>query len=161
VIVVTDTSVVLNLCCIGQERLLPELFGQVIAPATVASEFQKLATEDSRFSGLPFPDFIQVVESVQCIPALTGNRRLHAGEISALSLAVQQQIGVVLMDDSAGRATAVNLGIRCVGILGILIQAKGIGLLASISPLLDELESKAGFWISPALRQRVLGLAHE
>lgn len=160
-IVVTDTSVVLNLCCIGQERLLPELFGEVIAPPAVAAEFLRLAKEDRRFSGLPFPDFIEVMESVQSIPALTGNRSLHAGEVSALSLAVQKQIGVVLMDESAGRAAALNLGLRCVGILGMLIQAKSIGLLTRISPLLDDLESKAGFWISPALRQRVLGLADE
>jgi len=39
VIVVTDTSVVLNLCLIGREALLPELFGKVIAPETVAASF--------------------------------------------------------------------------------------------------------------------------
>ena len=48
-IVVTDTSVVLNLCCLRQENLLPDLFGTVLDPPSVALEFQRLARTDARF----------------------------------------------------------------------------------------------------------------
>lgn len=96
-IVVTDTSVVLNLCRVGLEGLLQDLFGEVLAPPAVASEFQRLAAMDPRF----------------------------------------------------------------IGILGILIQAKKNGLLPEIGPVLDDLESKAGFWISPSLKIRVLGMVRE
>ena len=34
-------------------------------------------------------------------------------------------------------------------------------LLAEISLLFDQLESKAGFWIAPQLRKRVLDIVHE
>lgn len=158
---VTDTSVVLNLCCLRQETLINRLFGSIFAPPAVVREFQRLSRFDSRFHGLTFPEFIQI-ETPSKVPAsLAGNRKLHVGEIDALSLAIEKKADVVLMDEQAGRITAEGMGLRCIGILGILIQAKSEGLLPELSPLLDCLESQAGFWIAPTLRQRVLGLARE
>ena len=160
-IVVTDTSVVLNLCRVGLEYLLLDLFGKVISPPAVASEFQRLAVVDPRFAGLLWPPSIRVVAPLGTAPALRGNHKLHPGEIEALSLAAEQNIDLVLMDERAGRAAAARLGLESVGILGILIQAKKDGLLPEIGPVLDDLESKAGFWISPSLKIRVLGLVRE
>ena len=160
-IVVTDTSVVLNLCCLKQEKLLSDIFGTVIAPSAVAGEFQRLASIDRRFLDLTFPTFVRIMDPTKVAPSLVGNQKLHAGEIDALSLAVEQKADAVLMDESAGRAAAAGLGLHCVGILGILIQAKITGLVAVIGPLLDELQSKAGFWIAPSLKQRVLDIADE
>lgn len=54
-IVVADTSVVLNLCCVRQEHLLVSLYGRVLVPVEVASEFRRLAGSDPRFSGLNLP----------------------------------------------------------------------------------------------------------
>jgi hypothetical protein len=102
-----------------------------------------------------------VVAPVGTAAALLGNHKLHAGEIEALSLAAEQHVDLVLMDEKAGRAAATRLGLDSVGILGILIQAKKNGLLQEIGPVLDDLESKAGFWISPSLKIRVLGLVRE
>ena len=160
-IVVTDTSVVLNFCCLGLERLLQEMFGQILAPPSVAGEFRRLAGIDKRFFGLEFPKFIQIVAPAHLAPGMIGNQKLHAGEIDALSLAAAQMADAVLMDESAGRAAAVGLGLRCIGILGILIQAKHAGLLSAIEPVVNELESKAGFWIASSLRHRVLDLVDE
>ena len=42
-IVVADTSVILNLCRVRHEHLLPALFGRVLIPTEVASEFSRLA----------------------------------------------------------------------------------------------------------------------
>lgn len=160
-IAVTDTSVVLNLCRVGLECLLQDLFGKVLAPPAVASEFQRLAAMDPRFTGVLWPLFIRVVAPVGTAPALRGNHKLHSGEVEALSLAVEHDVDLVLMDERAGRAAAARLGLDSVGILGILIQAKKNGLVPEIGPVLDELESKAGFWISPSLKIRVLGMVRE
>ena len=54
-IVVADTSVVLNLCRVRHEHLLPALFGRVLIPTDVASEFSRLAGTDARFAGLILP----------------------------------------------------------------------------------------------------------
>jgi predicted nucleic acid-binding protein len=161
VIVVTDTSVVLNLCRVGLERLLPDLFGEVLSPPSVAAEFQKLAALDQRFGGLLWPPFIRVVAPSGTALALRENHKLHSGEIEALSLAAEQNVDLVLMDERAGRAAAAGLGLGSIGNLGILIQAKKTGSLPEVGPVLDNLQSKAGFWISPSLRLRVLGMVQE
>lgn len=105
-IVVSDTSVVLNLACIGQELLLHELFGSLLTPPSVAVEFSRLAHNDPRFQGLTFPSFIRVVAPSGIPLALAGNQKLHSGEIAAISLALQEGATALLMDESAGRKTA-------------------------------------------------------
>lgn len=49
--VVSDTSVLLNLCVVGREDLLTALYGEVLAPDAVAIEFDSLVIRDSRFRG--------------------------------------------------------------------------------------------------------------
>ena len=160
-IVVTDTSVVLNLSRLGLERLLREMFGEILAPPSVAVEFRRLAGLDKRFFGLVFPPFILIVVPAHVAPGLSGNQKLHAGEIDALSLAASQMADAVLIDEIAGRAAAAGLGLRCIGILGLLIQAKNSGLIAAVGPVLNDLEIKAGFWMAPSLRRRVLNMVNE
>ena len=155
-IVVTDTSVILNLCLIGQQDLLRLMYGKVLAPTMVVVEFQRLAREDLRFQGLQFPDFIEKAAPLCLLPSLASSARLQAGEIAALSLAVERQADAVLMDELAGRAAAASLGLRATGLLGILRDAKERSLVPAVAPLLDRLEKEANFWISASLRNMVL-----
>lgn len=155
-IVVTDTSVVLNLCVIGQQALLPLLYGRVLAPAQVVMEFQRLAAADPRFHGLVFPSEIEVAHPADPHPVLAMSRRLHDGEIAALALAVERKASLVLLDDSAGRKAAASLGLRVIGLLGVLAEARTKHLTSALAPLIDRLQSEAGFWISPDLRALVL-----
>ena len=48
-IVVTDTSVILNLCLLGLQQALPLIFGEVHAPPAVREEFLRLVSVDPRF----------------------------------------------------------------------------------------------------------------
>ena len=160
-IVVTDTSVILNLCLIRQETVLPSLYGSILAPDVVLAEFQRLVSADERFAGLTFPAFIQTHTPIRLIPELTTSPRLQSGEIAAISLAVERGADAVLMDELAGRAAAVALGLKPVGLLGILLDAKELGLISAVAPLLDRLEAEAKFWISASLRALVLKDAGE
>jgi len=160
VIVVTDTSVVLNLCLLGLEELLTAIFGEVQAPPAVRDEFLRLANVDPRFSSLVFPPFI-VIRSPRAIHPLLLTLRLHRGESEALSLAAEIHASRVLMDERAGRAAALKLGLQCLGLLGILIEARRRNLIPCLAPHLDRLQSEARFWFSPSLRIQVLQLAGE
>ena len=155
-IVVKDTSVVLNLCLIEQQDLLRQMYGRVLAPTMVVVEFQRLAQVDARFQGLNFPDFIEKAAPQHLLPSLTSSSRLQAGEVAALSLAVERKADAVLMDELAGRAAAAALGLRTTGLLGILRDAKERSLIPAVSPLLDRLETEAEFWISGSLRSLIL-----
>lgn len=160
-IVVSDTSVILNLCLIGLEELLPELFGTIVAPSDVVFEFDRLAQTDRRFHDLVFPSFVERSKPGPILPSLTAIKRLQAGEIAALSLAVHRKADAVLMDELAGRTAAVALGLKPIGLLGILLEAKERGLISALTPFLDRLEDEAEFWISASLRNAILNSAGE
>ena len=155
VIVVTDTSVVLNLTWLREERVLPELFGEVLAPPVVQAEFERLAHVDLRFRGLRFPAFVTIVAPAAVPDALACNDDLDAGEISALALALERGIRNVLIDEAAGRAAAIALGLRPSGLLGLLVEAKMRQLLPAVLPLLDRLREQVNFRVSDDLRHLI------
>ena len=159
-IVVADTSVVLNLCRVRHEHLLPTLFGRILIPTVVASEFVRLAGTDARFAGLSLPGWIEILPSPP-IPPTVSAANLDLGEAAAIALCLSQTADALLVDESLGRAVAARLGLRTIGILGILLEARARGLIPKVAPVLDLLELEAGFWIAPALRLRVLQLADE
>ena len=66
----------------------------------------------------------------------------------------------LLIDDKRGRKVAALNQIKTVGSLGVLLQAKRAGLIASIAPLLAQLDASPVF-ISRNLVETVLELAGE
>ncbi len=161
-IVVADTSVILNLCFLGQEPLLPVLFGTVHAPPQVEAEFLRLAGAGVRFHGPVFPSFILRTAPLQTkAHAWAQSPVLHHGETAALSMALELRADLVLMDEAEGRAAATALKLTTMGLLGILLQARQRGLIASVAPLLDRLARKARFWMAPSLRTAILRAAGE
>lgn len=160
-IVVADTSVVLNLCFLEQERLLPLLFGEVYAPPEVELEFLRLAGADARFKGLEFPRFIVLAPPQSTRHGWAQSPALHLGEIAALSLALEIRADLVLMDEAEGRATASALDLTTMGLLGVLLRARQLSLMPSVAPLLERLDQEARFWMAPSLRIAVLRAAGE
>ena len=56
---------------------------------------------------------------------------------------------------------ATRLGLNVVGVLGVLVEAKHKALVPHLKPLLDALITRAGFWVSPQLYERVLHAVRE
>jgi uncharacterized protein len=161
VIVVADTSVLINLCRVGQGGLLASLFLEVVIPPAVAAEFAALTRLAPRFSGLNLPAGIREQSPVTLLATVRGFRGLDAGEAAALSLAVEIRADAILIDERLGHEIALRLGLNTIGLLGILLRAKAVGLLPLIAPVIEVLERDAGFWISNKLRGEVLKLAAE
>ena len=86
---------------------------------------------------------------------------LDSGEAAALSPAVEIHADAVLIDERRGYEVAVQLGLRVIGILGILLRGKSSGFVPSVRPVLDALQRDAGFWLSDSLRNQVLQAAGE
>jgi len=84
------------------------------------------------------------------------SQELDAGEAESIALALEVQAEVLLMDERLGRETAHHLGLRYIGLIGILLEAKHRGLVDRIEPLLEALRTQAGFRISGELYERVL-----
>ena len=70
---------------------------------------------------------------------------------------------IVVADTSVvlNRQVANRLGLRTIGILGVLLEARRRGLILRVEAVLNRLEAEAGFWVAPSLRQNVLRLAGE
>lgn len=160
-IVVADTSVLINLCRVGQGELVCRLFHEVLIPPEVAEEFARLASTVSRFVGLNLPTGIRLKVPTSLLPAVPATAGLDMGEAAALSLALEIRADAVLVDERRGHEVAVHLGLRAIGLLGVLLRAKSVGLLPAVRPVLDALRRDAGFWLAESLRQQVLALAGE
>lgn len=160
-IVVADTSVLINLCRAGQGALFRKLFREVVIPPEVSTEFQRLAAGSPRFAGLVLPAGIRQQTPTRTSPIVLAATGLDPGESAALSLAVEIHADAVLIDERRGHEVARHLGLRTIGVLGILLQAKTAGHLAAIGPVLDALQRDAGFWLAASLRNHVLALAGE
>jgi len=110
VIVVADTSVLLNLCCVGQGGLFCQLFQEVVIPPAVAAEFARLAGSAGPFAGLKLPDGIRQQSPILLLPVVRSATGLDAGEAAALSLAVEIHADAVLIDERRGPRLPFNLG---------------------------------------------------
>lgn len=159
-IVVADTSVLLNLCRVEQIDLLPALFHEIFIPPEVAAEFARLSATSGRFQGLALPSWIREQTPTGYAPLLS-KYALHAGEIAAISLAIEIRADAILIDERSGFAAAQQFGLKTIGILGILLESKANGKLPLVRPVIERLEREGRFWIDERLRRRVLQTAGE
>ena len=160
-LVVSDTSPILNLAAVGHVDLLGSLYGVLVIPPAVQGELASLSRRNPRFAAAtPLPAFVRVEplpdtpDADAILAELT--LRLHPGEAEALALAAALRADLLLVDEIDARRLARQRGVRTQGLLGVLVEAKRRGLLAAVAPLLDQLQANAGFWVGTDLRANVL-----
>lgn len=145
---VSNTSPLTNLAAIGQFDLLRQLYGRLLIAEAVWAELNA----DGR--AWPGRDEVAAVDwiarrAAQNRPLVTALReRLDPGEAETIALAVECQPPFVLMDEKEGRRTAQRFGLKTVGVVGVLIEAKSRGLITEVGPLLERLHQEAGFFLS-------------
>lgn len=149
--VVSNSSPLIALEQIGRPELLRELFGQVVIPRAVRDEIGPTVSR---------PDWIEVRALAQPLGSRVLRARLGPGESEAISLAIEVEARLLLLDDLAARRLALGLQLPIIGTLGLLITAKRKGLLEAVKPCLDMLLSHE-FRVSTELYDRVLRDAGE
>jgi len=156
VIVVSNTSPILNLMAVGELGLLRQLYGTVLVPEAVRDEL--LAFDSDLADAATFHEQSWIsVRSVTDRPLVNLLRlELDSGEAEAVALAAETQADLLLLDERRGRNVASRLGLRYMGLVGCLIQGKQQNLLSTIKPTLDNLVRQAGFWLDSELYERVL-----
>jgi hypothetical protein len=140
----------LNLAIIGELERVRRPFGQVVVAPSVVEEFR---LEEGWI----------LTESPSNRPLIRTLRQdLDRGESKAIALATEQRRPQIAR--RTGRASSCpkhraerNGRVGHSGALGILSRAGREGELTSLSSLLDRLEEEAGFWMSAALREQILG----
>src|ERR1035437_8353857 len=130
-IVVSDTLAITSLLKIERADLLKEFYEEVLIPKAVRDEL--LQTHSS------IPPFFR------CETVLNGNevRRLLAeldlDEAEAIVLAKERHADALLMDEIEGRRVALREGVPFIGLLGVLVQAKLMGRISVVRPLIEQL----------------------
>lgn len=128
-IVVSDTSPIINLAIIGRLDILPALFGKIVIPLEV---FEEITVQGA---GMPGADEVRQsswVEVRKCsnitfIQAL--QFQVDPGEAEAIGLALELNASLILIDERLGRQLAKAYHLPIMGLLGVLKIAKGKGLI--------------------------------
>lgn len=157
-IVVCDTSPITSLLQIDQLHLINLVFGQVIIPDKVFEELCEVPGQQSIIENTSWI-FIEKPHNERLVKILEAN--LDPGEAAAIVLALELKSDFLIMDERKGRAKAEEMGLKIIGVLGILLQAKQMGAIGSVKELTDQLIEKAEFFINPKLYQHILKLAGE
>lgn len=155
-IVVSNTSPIINLAIIGQLNLLEKLYQKIFIPESV---FHEILTIISKQYGGKFVQKLSWIETHSVTNHSMVNSlllELDAGEAEAIVLAMEMRAGLLLLDERQGRRVASRLGLNFIGLLGMLIDAKQKGFISAVKPIIDDLVVKAGFWINHRLYARVL-----
>lgn len=154
--VVSNSSPIMNLAAIGRLGLIKLKFGNVVIPEAVWREVVIDGKGKSGAEDVENSDWItiQSVRDKALVKAL--EKDLDIGESEAITLAVENNADVLLLDDKSARLIAANLGLNIIGIIGILIWAKKEGVIVQLSKELENLRKKANFRMSEDLIKRAL-----
>jgi predicted nucleic acid-binding protein len=157
-LVVSNTSPILNLALINRLSLIQEQLNKIIIPKGVLEELRVEENLPGSKKILDAMDakWLQVEEVQDSVMLRILKRELDAGEAETIALALENSAKLVLLDESEARRTAKDLGLRVTGVLGILVRACRQERIPSLRAEMEYLREKAGFYISDQLFEDLL-----
>ena len=160
-LLVADSGPLIALARLGLLAVPARLYREMLVTATVWHEVtREPRPADAKALSAAFDGgLLVVVDDPTSIPAALVDARLDDGERFALSLALSRK-ATVLVDERRGRAAAAELGLPVLGTLGLLVQARGQGLIGPLRPLADALRA-SGYFLAQPLVDRTLALIGE
>jgi predicted nucleic acid-binding protein len=148
-VIISDTSCLIALDRIGRIDILQKIFTTVYTTQIVADEFEKSLPEWILVKDV-FD--LNLVEQLKLI--------LDAGEASAISLALETDNSILIIDEKKGRRIAQDLNVTIIGTLKVLIIAKNKGAIVSVKQVIRELQEQS-FRFDKKLVNEVLRLSGE
>ncbi|NEP81896.1 MAG: DUF3368 domain-containing protein [Okeania sp. SIO3C4] len=112
-IVVSDTSPICYLLLIGEIKLLPQLYGQVLIPRIVQQELSDERSPIAVKNWIEKPPQWLIIQDVT-VPVDKDLEPLDAGEKAAIILALQERANLIIIDETLGRKVARNKGLRVI-----------------------------------------------
>jgi predicted nucleic acid-binding protein len=156
-LVVSNTSPILNLALINRLSLIQEQLNKIIIPKGVLEELRvEENLPGSKILDAMDAKWLQVEEVQDSVMLRILKRELDAGEAETIALALENSAKLVLLDESEARRTAKDLGLRVTGVLGILVRACRQERIPSLRAEMEYLREKAGFYISDQLFEDLL-----
>ncbi len=157
--VISNTGPLIALADIGQLELLRLLFNTLIIPPAVRAEVLNEPALSAVQTAIA-EGWISEQDPGDTSAIRLLNESLDLGESEAIALAQQTMPRWIILDDLAARHVAEALGLSVIGTLGVLLQAKDLGHVTEVKPLLDQLRVKS-LYMGEALYMFILKSAGE
>lgn len=154
--IVSNSTPLINFAAIRRLDILEHLFAAITIPHAVEQELLE--------KGQAYPS-ARELQRMTCLATVAIKDRsllgslgagLSLGEAEAITLALECHARWLIMDELKGRDVAESCGLRIIGSIGCLIQAKKIGIIPAIQPFLEAMKHSARFWVNPKLYHRIL-----
>ncbi len=158
-IVISDTSCIGYLIIIDKLFLLKENFSKIIVPPAVHKEVLQLSGYD--LSTYLSSDWISTlaITNLQLYYRLL--KEVDEGESEAIVLSKEIHTDLLLIDERKGTHLARSLGIKTIGLLGVLLLSKERNIIPFVKPVLNEIIANTTFRIDKKLYTNVLKQANE
>ncbi len=147
--IISDTSCLILLKNIEELELLNKVYGKIYTTIEIATKF-----------GETLPKWIEIKEVIDSTKQQLLELQIDKGESSAIALALETPNSTVILDDFKARKIALKLGINFTGTIGIIVKAKLIGVIPSITPILKKIQ-QSNFRLSSDLVEQALKEAKE
>lgn len=160
-IVICDSSTLINLSLINRLYLLNEMYNKVLIPPGVYDEVVKIGAGRIGSDDVKDASFIQVMtlDDPNSINDYIISS-LGRSDAEVIRLAKEQEADLIITRDRRLRRYARQEGLNVIHTLTFFIEVKRVGLIEAVKPLLDEMRSK-GVLIREGIYQEILRLAGE
>jgi len=156
--IISNATPLIAFARIEQLPLMRRIVQQVIIPHAVAKEISNYgafgAINLSQESWIHKEALRSEAQMRLLLPTL------DRSEAEVIALALERQAKLVLIDELAGRKVAESLQLKVTGSVGLLIQAKQIGEIQAVKPLLTAMR-EAGIYFSQRFIDEVLRYVDE
>lgn len=154
--IISNTTPLINFCSIARLDILEKLYIEITIPLAVRNELEEKRDLFPNIDLIFHSRFISIreIENKNTYKILKID--LDNGEAEAITLAIENNAELLLLDEIAGRNLAEYHDLLFTGTIGCLVIAKRTGIIDKIKPLLDEIKIKARFWIHDDLYNKVL-----
>jgi len=157
VILIADSSALVALSVCDSLDLLDHLFKEVLVPQAVYDECIKPGKPESEALADYLMDKVCPVDMSHFVYL---DAYADAGESEAMVLYKQKSADKLLIDDKRGRKVAKINQINTIGSLGVLLNAKQVGLISVVKPRLEKI-ANSRVYLDSSLIAMVLDMANE
>lgn len=160
VMIVSNTSPLINLAAIGMLKILPQIYTTITIPQAVYTEIIITGHGQPGAMEIQTASWIDVQPVTNTSLVTTMMDIVNSGEAEAIALSIECSAQLLLIDERKGRNLAMKHGVPITGLLGVLTVARQRHLIHAVQPVMDDLRH-VGFWIDQKLYDHIVHLVGE
>lgn len=119
-IIVSDTSCIGYLIQINLLYLLQSLYGEIIIPMAVNDEILQLENKENILSEFKTSDWIKIYSANNLSNVKEYKNILDKGELQAISIAIELNADLLIINEKLGRIVATTIGFDITGLVEFL-----------------------------------------